>query len=469
MKKMLFYKSYFNIPGVFLTAMLTVFTMSSCMSSESDLQLSETSSEALKVSAEVAQELHSRAYQAQGTVTEGTYYMIYPPQNGGNALATASFDGIVAGTGTALVTAADGVNELTWNMVQNVPNPTFYLDNVSPSLGTISGNDPTVLTFDQSVNPFVAGLFDMVTGSNDLLWGSKQVGRGTKKINFDLHHYMARLVVEITADETYATEEGALDLNGATVYITQLIQTPSTFNRLDGTLGLGENPTYEILMLVDPNSISWGDVTPNPEDTNLNVYTTQDFVVPPQTLLDDEYRPQLVIILNNGRTFSGYLPHAMNIELPGYDNPYPVALAFLRERILKIKTVISETPPELVFMPVEVIEWVDKGEFDFTARQAGIYKADDFYSLIENYVDYNYINLFNYGYLDSNKDWVFNFFNSVTLDYNQIAGSMPVVDGKPNYSFVLSGYTVTIINDGNPYSVTGLQLKNIVSGTTSQP
>lgn len=457
-----------------LVVSLLLLLLNSC--SREEMAVKEpTPDETIVVSAEVARQLSTRAYQEKGEVTDGKYYLTYTQTNNTKAVATVDFDKPEA-QGTGIVTTPDN-KELEWSMVFNEPNPTFRLDNVSPELNS-GGTDPVNIVFGNN-NPYKAAVFDDKDGINDLLWGEKVVQRNTKKIEFDLHHYMSRFRVEITADETNSLE-GELDLSNAEVEISSIAQIPLSYNRTDGTLQLGNAPEdYTSLALVDNNKIKWKEI--NSQGENIKKYITQDFVLPPQSLLEDDNRPRLIIKTkdeegNTKKVYSGILPHAMEVIYSDNTNPYPVTLSFLKEHILTIRTIITEEPPELVFMPVLVVEWVDKGNFTIEGHQAGIYRVSDFNDLIKNYETYNEFQLARYGYLtevtkeDNTKEekWVFNIFRQVTLEKEDIEGKMPVLEEKKDYSFNFQGYTIYIEDGDKPIPLAGQEgekkLYDIVSG-----
>lgn len=422
------------------------------------------------LSAEVARQIYTRG-DPDGVVRNGEFYLTYPPVSGTPLLATVQFKMNPEFPEMGIVTDGNG-NELKWIHVFR-PNPTFYLDNVPPALSDVSSADSvTEIRLDPNANPFKAGLFD--EERNDLLWGTVTATHGAKTVHFDLHHNMARVRVEITVDRKNEMEEGDLDLEGAKVYITSLIHNPVSYNRLDGSLALGDDPYYESLVLVDErdgndDKMGWGAIK------DKNNYSTQDFVLPPQGLLEDDQRPKLVIELKSGVTYSGILPHAMlvmdeNADPTDPTTPaYPVALHFLKEHILTIRTTITEDPPELIFMPVTVVQWVDKGNFTIEAHEAGIYTATEFGRLIEYYADNNEYQLIRYGKQiqeeeSTEKKWEFVFFHSVTLDYDTIAGSMhDRSKGQVDFYFVFNNYAVYVRKDGaEPVSVTPQKLYEIV-------
>lgn len=471
-------RSILHILSGIIPAAVAASVMMSCSAKDDAAVPDADGGAAITVSAQVAREISSRAYQERGAVSDGVYYLTYNTTVGSErAVATVDFQKPEA-PGMGIVTAPDG-NELKWDMVGAGANPTFYLDNVPLSLDANS-NDKLNVTFPDDTNPFRAGLFDDRDGSNDLLWGSQQATRNDKRIDFDLHHNMSRVKVVVTTDEEFA-EDSELDLTDAMVEITSLVHTPVSYSRIDGTLSLPEDPDYEPLVMVKSGDaeLSWKTVETDDNNEALKVYTTKDFVLPPQRLLDNEARPRLRIELPNGRVYSGILPHAMEVDYYPDDDDnvlYPATLSFLKEHILTIRTKITADPPQLEFMPVTVVEWVDKGSFTLAGNQAGIYTYADFMNLVANYETYNEFQLSRYGYVDGGTGkWRFNFWHSVSLIKSEIEGRMEVKGDKKDYEFVFNNYTNEIADSptSDPKILADEEgeqlLYDIVSGKSSNP
>lgn len=421
----------------------------------------------IKVSAGVARDLFSRV--AEGDVTDGTYYLSYPAASD-NAyhLADVEFGRDGADPTIGWIQTADN-KPLRWTAIGGGATPTFYLDNVSPELST-DATDPMTVLFDDD-NPYMAALYDSIKETNDLLWGDKQIGRDAGTINFDLHHCMARIVVQVTVDKTNEQQEGDLDLEGATVQITHINRRPLSFNRYDGTLTLSDEENVYGTLTFAGEGTKWSDHWQDSE--NVTTYLTHSCILPPQGLAEDENRPRLVITLKNGNSYSGILPHAMEIEQP-IGNPTPAALYFLREHILTIRTVITEEPPGLSFMPVQVVEWVDKGHFSLEGHQSGIYTPEEFYKLLEYYEAYNEYQLPRYGRLVTSDDgttyWQFDFWNFVELDYSEIYRKITADNSKEaGFLFVSNGFTVRVRKGDDVKDVTMDQLYELVTGASTAP
>lgn len=435
----------------------------------------------IKVTANLSDIISSRAYNDDPvTVEYGIYNLSYPTTEN-NIYAVGSVDfaknGVTPGIGIVTLPSA-GNEELVWKKVGGI-QPTFYLDNVAAT--SDNPEDPMIVEFSEA-NPYKASLYNGDApskkeevidekGSNDLLWGSKTVIRssntGTETdpgtINFDLHHNMSRFKVEITVNQ----ENGPINMEGATVVITDLAQTPESYNRIDGTLNLGEKPDYSPITLINSNGddgLTWASSIDDDNNGNITIYTTRDFVIAPQTLKENETRPRLVITLSNGDVYSGIIPYAMTVVDSTHPEGYPMTLSFLKEHILTIRTIVTEDPPELVFMPVYVVEWVDKGVFSLDGHENGIYSSTEFDKLIEYYQDKDkYYQLNRYGNLKDDK-WQFVFWNYVELEESRIRGKM-IPDPGPAFSFYFNGFTVMIRDkNGIIREITAEELYNIVTG-----
>lgn len=463
---------------LWVTAIITV-GLTAC-SSEDVVEEEVSFSQPLRVAAKIAATTHTRAYQEKGNVEEGIYYLAYPNSQFQYTLATVDFDREKAESPGLGVVTTEGGTELKWSEIGGSP-VTFYLDNVAPSMGQPASTGAE-LTLDPARNPFVAGVFDDINGTNDLLWGDKLVARDTRSVSFDLHHNMSRLKVQVkVVHKDNSVEE--IDLSEATVEITNLYPKTLSYNHTTGSLALDTISGRDKVLIVDPEreNYQWADkIETSSEEADTTTYLSPDIVLPPQALLENEDRPQLVITLKDGTEYSGILPHAMLI-LSATDGSlsYPVTLAFLKEYILTIRTVITEEPPELAFMPVYVVDWVDKGEFTEEAHQSGIYTAAEFYRLIDYYQKDNQYQLVRYGYLmtpASGPLWHFDFWSSVVLDYNTIyrsmvPGSLDSSKGLPhNYEFSYNNYTIYVKNgdgENNIKPVTNTQLRGICTGALS--
>ena len=440
--------------------------------------------EVLKITASMNPVTNSRAYIQSGEVDQGTFTITYPyyyqtTDAGSNAwrhyyaYGEVSFQGT---TGFAYNITNQGPVELKWaptssganNGVYVRPNyetgATMFLDNVAYGTGATNGNPAlkdSLISLPQTNNPYVAAMFDSITGSNDLLWGKSYANKNAQWVHFPLHHYMSRLKVNVTVDNS-GDHKLTIKLDSATMKITNLLLTPKSYDRLTGTLyfieqtnGLLKNDTvkypadYNDFQLVygldqieeNPTLTGWKQITvPEEGNGDIKIFSTEDFVFPPQDLLTDENRPRLVITIpskdvNNGIDypdrdsveFSGYIPRSMFIQGSGDQQLIPDRLNFLKEYVLTLNTTLTPGNPELEFMPVTVEQWVDKGHLSPKANQAGIGSAADFYKLIKTYNIYNTFQLGRYGYIMDKESGKWNFqmrATGVELELDSIQGKM---------------------------------------------
>lgn len=464
---------------LFPLMMSCIFMIQGCMADHPGNPPEMPIEKGLKVSARKADHVYTRNYKESGIVESGKYYLSYPNNTDRNyTVAEVDFDKMaVESPGLGIVNTLSG-SELKWSDIGGSP-VNFYLDNVSWEYG----EGPEVI-FSDNYNPFVAGVFDFEGGSNDLLWGEKTANTGTKSLGFDLHHNMSRVKIQVEVVHKDVSVE-KISLSDATVRITNLYPRPASYNRITGnlTLDTGGNTEGEGILIMAPETnkkgYSWKEI--NESDPDRTIYISQDIVLPPQSPAEDYTRSRLEITLPNGDMYYGILPHAMLIAGSNdTDNGglnYPVNLSFLKEYILTIRTVITEEPPELAFMPVWVTEWVDKGEFTLEAHQSRVYTASEFYKLIRYYETHNEYQLERYGYLDSTDEsdsefWYFNFFGSVSLKYNDIFRKMvpgTVVGDKgetKDFTFAFNNYSVFVYNDNedDAVKVNEEQLNKIVKG-----
>lgn len=424
-----------------------VLAVTGCDNSHIGDDPSELGSPMVSVEANIAHNSHARAYQSEGIVVDGTYNLTYPTTTNDQYNIGEVRFGVTAENPQIGYVTLSGNVALKWLSVGGGSTPTLYLDNVPRDIS--GATTDTEIRFLDSGNPYVAAPFDSIEGTNDLLWSSKMFQRNAGTLHFDLQHSMARVRLMITADNTY----GDIDLTNATVKITKLNQTPLSFNRLEGSLALNTDDAeaYTDLFFVTPGDSKRDWIQKYPLPDNKVVYQSPDFVLPPQDLLQDNNRPQLIITLNNGVSYSGILPSAMLINDGSHSEPsYPVALSFLSQYVLTIRTVITDEPPSLTFMPVYVMRWVDKGSFEEEAHQSGIYTSAEFYKLIQYYNNGNVFQLDRYGKqkdVDGGKMWFFDFWNSIVLDYQTIHGSMRPNSISGPFTFQFNNFKVFVKYD----------------------
>ena len=220
-----------NLLKYFILSVATLLTagLYGCSSEEIIDEDGRDMSRAFWVSARVARNTHTRAYQDTGRVVNGEYWLAYPnTSNQQYTVAKVDFDKeSQTSPGLGIVSTMAGT-ELKWSEIGGSP-VNFYLDNVPPSMDTQNSYGETV-TFDPAENPFVASVFDTINGSNDLLWGDKSVARDTKSLSFDLHHNMSRVKVQVMIAHK-ENSVGEINLNNARVEITNLYAKTLSYDR----------------------------------------------------------------------------------------------------------------------------------------------------------------------------------------------------------------------------------------------
>lgn len=397
----------------------------------------------IRLMASVSPQVDTRAYQPEGEIREGKFYMTYinNPDNSTFGVCEVNFyDGVG-------ITTTNRGYELNWHEVGELPEDpsltTFWVDNV-PKIE--SNPNATIINFTDEYNPFVAGVFDNVMGSNDLLWGSQDVApESTEDIDVALHHYMSRVSVIVTVDNSNEFAEG-IDFTNGTVRITNLIHEGESYDRTTGRIDLGENPVYEDLYL-KTNPGDWGTITDDEYVRGIKYYQTENYVLPPQQLRTDDKRPRLVLEVpqkdGSMRSYSGVLPRIMFVD------GNPANLAFDIEKNLTLKVKLSQDLLYIVTIYAYVQDWVDKGTHLVMGNQAGIYSDWDLSQMIGFYNDNDQNELIRYGYRVGDK-WQFDIFGDLEINAEDYAGRMK--EG-PEFAFDFTLHTLKITqSDGSVIS-----------------
>lgn len=430
-----------------ITLIFASSMLSSCVSDEDINSSDNIGDEVVRVSSVVMQSQDTRAYQEDGDIVSGTYYMTYHRHADPNTFGVCDvnfYDKV------GVTTTSSGY-ELKWQDVGSLPyEPTktaFWLDNVPRVAGD---PDAIIVPFTEDYNPFVAGEFDKVDGKNDLLWGYQQpLVDGSEKIRIGVHHYMSRVNVVVTVDNSHENAE-AIDFTRGSVKITNVIHSGVSYNRTTGRIDLGTAPEYNDLYLTKNGD--WASITPDPEQTSKNSvfeFQSKNFVLPPQELLTNEDRPRLVLEVpqtdGSIRTYSGVIPRMMLV------NNTPAPLAFDVEKNLTLKVKLSQDLLYIVSIYAYVQDWVDKGVHLVTGNQAGIYSEFDLQEMIAFYNELpdRQTELIHYGYLLDGK-WNFDVFENLEITASDYAGKMK---SGPDFEFDFTYHTLTIIrSDGSTVS-----------------
>lgn len=408
----------------------------------------------LKIGAQIKGVNSTRAYRASGPVEEGSFHMTYINTDHQICTANVEFNG---GIGT--VTTTEGEN-LEWTAIgfnrDSETISTFYLDNVKRDDNDIDHQQIIELGND---NPFKASLFDDNEGSNDLLWGTRQISRNSPIVNFELHHCMSRICLEITVENN---SEGLVkdpDVKNATAWISSLLHDPEKYDKLKGELIFPEYPVYKDLKLVNPEdpTTSWEITEENNAGQDITIYKSKVYVLPPQELLTDEHRPRLYVSVpgKNGESptvYSGLIPRVMEMKQDD-GTIIPMNLSLLREYYLTFHVKLSLEPLEIIFMPVTVVEWIEKGTFIIGAYQSGLYNEEDMKKMIEAYNNMDEEALERLGYKDRDSgNWVFNLFKDLEIDFETLNNQLHLNDLGP-ISFNMHGWSIYIKKEGRFYEL----------------
>ena len=480
----------------------------------------------VRVGASVKDNVYSRSYRPSGPVDEGDFYLTYPFTQKivqGDTTYTYSLADVRFGTngaetmGFVTYEGKDGKPvDLKWSDVTLRKGNTavFYLDNVSPTLNdaTNTKEDQVLFRAGEEI-PFQGGVFDLTDGYNDLLWGTAEAPKNAKKVDFVLHHNMSRfrIIINVKPRE----DNGVIvDLSHvAKMELSNLQLRPESFDRTTGNLILPTEPVFKKLDLIDINnkdaenngSMLWesidddDSVKDDPSTYKAKVYTTQDFVLPPQELFNDSNRPRLSLTIpaeyageaptEPAVVYEALLPQNMYASETGSDdddddvtsNRRPMPLSFMKEHILTIKATIG--PPDMVleFAPVVVEDWVDMGEHNVTGQQAGIYNNDDFMDFLKCYKDGNKVLLEKYGYTSGKDDqgndkWIILFWSkSINLEKSEIENYLKdsMHEDMP-FSFSFNNYVIKVSGWDGYGDLSGaagqIRLYNLITGSNlSEP
>lgn len=404
----------------------------------------------VRISARLAPMEGTRAYQEQGTIESGQYFMTYPnfPENTTHSLCTVNFH-----DGFGVTTTQSG-RELRWMEVGSLTYDTeltnFFLDNVPPPE---DNPNATTVPFTDNYNPFVAGEFDDKEGKNDLLWGYIQPKLYTSdEINIGIHHYMSRVSVIVTVDNSTENANKILFDKGS-VKISNVVHEGVSFNRLNGTIDLGPDPEYKDLVLTDGGD--WKSITPDEEREGIVYYQSKNFVIPPQELKTDLDRPRLILNVpmedGSTRSYSGVIPRIMFV------NGVPANLGFDPEKNLTLKVKLSADLMRIEEVVAELQDWVDKGTFIISGGRSDVKNQKELYDLIELYNNFeNELELLKYGFYQDGI-WNFDLFCDISLyegggNYGYIDenGIMSKLAGKmsdpnrPDFRFIFGYNSISI-------------------------
>lgn len=469
-------------------------TILSCSNEKESQDVYVLSTDAILIGAATQDPLNTRGtYDTDdvGNVKGGLFYLTYPKTD--SKVSSPKYNRLYVDFDKAVyyskyeryyayTEGKESGSELTNALIGTSPNMLF-LDNVAPASSTANNENDTIVKFPATDNPYTAGV---MTSDKDIIWGSIQ-RHSSNLYNFELHHVMAGVRVKITVDRSGDDNlYDKYDLSKAEVYLTNLVLDPVSFTRTTGNVRISAQPVYsDKFRLVnnwgehdDNETLEWGSVSfENPDDLENPgnpVYTTQNFILPPQTPSDEKW-PQLVVRFPNPspeevaegklyKEFYGNVPRGMFTNYEEGTN-YGLDLAFLREHILEIRTQISQNPPELIFMPVKVYNWVTWGPYTVIGHQEGIYDSQQLYQLIGYYEDDNTRMLEKFGELKEINGlmfWYFNIFSNLTLELDKIQGKMKLTTQAYPVTFNLNNHKIRITDSNGTviYTITSNSVFN---------
>ena len=456
------------------------------------------------------------------TVSDGIFYMTYPRNEANKSYTSCQYDmaTVTFGhpedptTGYVSYEKNGKVKDLKWLSVSAEGRSQVYLflHNINPEWFTYVY--PTSNTYSNqkySFNnnaPYLASPLDKENGTNDLISSGYSsltstgyvYGSASNNIIFPLFHRMALFKLNI---EVYDAGDGHIvDLRNARVTLTNLYTKLASFNLYypynfskDNSSNYGQYTTREDIVLVgdvdDNTHYGWETIKENPEYTNSqgekvrqDIYSVQDFVIPPQTIVSG-YKPQVIVKVPKEDVTGSDSDKGSFIEYKGTIPDYmyaadasgnitsqnPIATSFTSGYALHVTATINSPETEMSFAPVTVEQWVSKGGFIIRTNQSGIYDESDFMALMDAYNTDNTYAMEQYGF-KSGDTYVFQFWNSITLDYDKISKKIVYNSNFP-FVFLLNDYTVTIQNgDNEPEDLTGNKGQNrlyeIVTGDKSE-
>lgn len=435
-------------------------------------------------------------YIEEGTIDNGTYYLLYQRLTSSSNYNRALVDfGADEGPTTGFAyfyDANQARKDLKWRSVygQGSSTVTFYLSNIDTALyTTYHDNHWNHFRFNVKnvTNPYVTGPLDKVYGTNDMLLGSGTGRSSTGKININMNHILSLLKVNI---EVYGakTDGHLVDLSNAEVTISNVATTVGAFQLTDPTnfkystststtanTGYGTYRDIKTVTLFSPDDpeIEWESVEPGTvgedyrDDYNKMVYSTKEFVMPPQTLppTTGYTRPMLsvkvpkkdvtgVATMEGFVTYSGYIPDVMFHKSPDGNGylPSPETLALKSGCQLTITASINSPETELTFAPIVIEAWISKGSYTITTKQAGIYNVTDFNNMVTLYKQGVIEELERYGYQTENGSYSIQFWGNLNLDREKITDCMKYINGVERddvkFNFVFNGHTITV-KDGD--------------------
>lgn len=427
-----------------------ILTLSACVSDKEAAEPGGRRTGEVRIGAFVEDITETRA-QGSKIIESGTYYMTYPnnPEKTTHSVCTVNFhDGFG-------VTTTSANKELKWEEVGSLTYSdvltNFFLDNVAPPVGV----DPnaTEIPFTEDFHPFDAAVYAGDGGYNDLLWGYAFVDLfTTAEINIGIHHYMSRVSVIVTVDNSLENAQ-EIDFDAGSVKITNVVKKGVSYSRVNnGSISLGDEPDYEDLELAVEGG--WESKKVDESDPNITYYQTKNFVIPPQTLRTDDRRPRLVIDVPQPdgtiRTYSGVIPRVMMVD------GSPATMAFDKEKNLTLKVKISQDRLRIESIVAYVQDWVNKGTFTVSSSYGTVATVEAFNTLINIYPDQDEEQLRDYGFhhtYDGNNFWTFNVLTDPVIKVEDVKGKW--AEPLPDFSFDFTSHKFKLVDNNGKQGIFG--------------
>lgn len=402
-----------------IVGMMGCALVSSCEKLEEDFTDSSLH-RSVVLQAALLQPEQARSIPQEGAVLNGEFTFGFTPKGSNFRLNKCVFQ---AGLGYVF----ENNQALTWAAFNTGAEVDYYLDNFIEDRTTTSVNTNIPLTDDQQEK--YQAVVDNETKTNDLVWQklNKQVGQNDATLVFDgLTHRMSRITVQIESEVETITEQLGKTVK---VELTNVLTKPATYNRYTGTV-TANTGTRETLVLLDGLLDNSG--------------KTPSWILPPQTLpaLGSPSRPQLKITSENGITYTGYLPESMIVGAGG-NEAQVLAFNTGRHLTIRVKLVGTAENTPIQFLPAVVTDWVNKGTYDISSKQVGIYTWEQWVDCVAAYNDEETENrdsiLKKYGTFDeSTSKWTFNLFANIVIPGGVESPSMFNDETVLNFN----GYTV---------------------------
>ena len=463
----------------------------------------EEDSDNIRISATISETISTRLtsseasdnkYIESGKIDQGEYILVYrsggdnPYYEPANQFSKAN---IKFGyeddpyTGFATYEEDGKTKSLKWKHAALINDQAlFFLHNIYDDyLNPYSNQSPLYIELQSESHPFQASPLDTEHGKNDLLIGDAQPEKETSLIDIHLKHMMSLICVniEVYKDEEY--DEFPLDLSRAKIYLTQVYKDLIGISlEKEGKSTVSHGYTKEQRIYLSGDWAEDGEIGAPEDKEKQRTYSLPEFVFPPQEIVNGTERTKLVVevpleditkdLADEGqyKIFSASLPLYMFERITkddegNTDTSAPIALSFLSGYKLHLTaTINAPMSEEMTFLPAQVEEWVDKANHNLSASQAGIYKASDFYDLIDLYQKSKTTQLERYGYKLNDK-YYFQLWGDISLEEERILKAMK--NENLPFEFIFNGYTVTVDNEILSGVSGQIRLHDIVTGETT--